>query len=140
MHDDTDNNKIRERNMKKLVTAVLAVMALGVSGLASADSFANVYTCKLKDGVEMDAVQAANSKWLKFVNSNVEGGGITSSIGTAVVGDNEVFIFVDTYPSLSTWAAAYELLDSDAADEIDELFEDLNDCSKNSLWKFEETE
>lgn len=140
MHDDTDNNKIRERNMKKLVTAVLAVMAMGVSGLASADSFANVYTCKLKDGVEMDAVQAANSKWLKFVNSNVEGGGITSSIGTAVVGDNEVFIFVDTYPSLSTWAAAYELLDSDAADEIDELFEDLNDCSKNSLWKFEDTE
>ncbi len=126
--------------MRKLITAAMAVIAMGVSGFASADSFANVYTCKLKDGVEMEAVQAANSKWLKFVNSNVEGGGITSSIGTAVVGDNEVFIFVDTYPSLSTWAAAYELLDSDAADEIDVLFEDLNDCSKNSLWKFEDTE
>ena len=125
--------------MKKLLTASLAVIGLGVSGLASADNFANVYTCKLKDGVELDAVQEANSKWLKFVNSKVEGGGITSAIGTAVVGDNEVFIFVDTYPSLSTWAAAQELLDSDAADEIDGIFEDLNDCSKNSLWKFEDT-
>ncbi|NCF60171.1 MAG: hypothetical protein GWP64_09965 [Gammaproteobacteria bacterium] len=125
--------------MRKLMTAVLAVFAIGVSGIASADNFANVYTCKLKDDVEMEAVQAANSKWLKFVNSKVEGGGITSSIGTAVVGDNEVFIFVDTYPSLSAWAAAAELLDSDAADEIDGLFEDLNDCSKNSLWKFEDT-
>ena len=125
--------------MKKLLTASLAVIGLGLSGLSSADSFANVYTCKLKDGVELDAVQEANSKWLKFVNSKVEGGGITSAIGTAVVGDNEVFIFVDTYPSLSTWAAAQELLDSDAAGEIDGIFEDLNDCSKNSLWKFEDT-
>jgi hypothetical protein len=125
--------------MKKITTALLAVVLMGASGLASADSFANVYTCKLNEGVEMEAVQAANSKWLKFVNANVEGGGITSSIGTAVVGDNEVFIFVDSYPSLSAWAAAAELLDSDAADEIDGLFDDLNDCSKNSLWKFEDT-
>jgi len=125
--------------MKKLLTASLAVIGLGVSGLASADSFANVYTCKLKDGVEMEAVQEANARWLKFVNSKVEGGGITSQVGTAVVGNFETFIFVDTYPSLSAWAATQELLDSDAGDEIDGLFEDLTDCSKNSLWKFEET-
>jgi hypothetical protein len=125
--------------MKKLLTASLAVIGLGVSGLATADSFANVYTCKLKDDVEMEAVQEANGKWLKFVNSKVKGGGITSSVGTAVVGNFETFIFVDTYPSLSAWAATQELLDSDAGDEIDGLFEDLTDCSKNSLWKFEDT-
>jgi len=125
--------------MKRTMTALLAVAGLGVSGLASADSFANVYTCKVKDDVEMDAVQEANSKWLKFVNAKVEGGGITSSVGTAVVGNLETFIFVDTYPSLSAWAATQELLDSDAGDEVDGLFEDLTDCSKNSLWKFEDT-
>ena len=125
--------------MTRTITALLAVAGLGVSGLAAADSYSNVYTCKLKDDVEMEAVHEANSKWLKFVNANVEGGGITSSIGTAVVGNFETFIFVDTYPSLTAWAAAQELLDSDAADEIDGLFEDLNDCSKNSLWKFEST-
>ena len=130
---------MREKIMRKSMPALLAVCAMGISGLASADNFANVYTCKLKEGVELEAVQEANSKWLKFVNANVKGGGITSSIGTAVVGDNEVFIFVDSYPSLSAWAAAQEMLDSDAADEIDDLFKDLNDCSKNSLWKFEDT-
>jgi hypothetical protein len=103
--------------MKKLATALLAVTAIGVSGIASADNFANVYTCKLKDDVEMEAVQAANSKWLKFVNARVEGGGITSSVGTAVV----------------------ELLDSDAGDELDGLFDDLTDCSENRLWKLEDT-
>ena len=125
--------------MRKLMTALLAVFAMGVSGLASADSISNVYTCKLKDDVEMEAVQAANSKWLKFVNKNVEGGGITSSVGTAVVGNQEIFLFVDTYPSLSSWAATAELLDSDAGDEVDGLFEDLTECSENRLWKLEAT-
>ncbi len=125
--------------MKKSLIAVLALVGLGISGLASADSFANVYTCKLKDDVELEAVQEANSKWLKFVNAKVAGGGITSAVGTAVVGNFETFIFVDTYPSLSAWAATQELLDSDAGDEVDGLFEDLTDCSKNSLWKFEST-
>jgi hypothetical protein len=121
------------------MTALIAVAGLSVSGFALADSFANVYTCKVKDDVEMEDVQKANSKWLKFVNAKVEGGGITSSVGTAVVGNFETFIFVDTYPSLSSWAATQELLDSDAGDEVDDLFEDLTDCSKNSLWKFEDT-
>ena len=125
--------------MKRTMTALVAVAGLSVSGLALADSFANVYTCKVKDDVEMEDVQKANSKWLKFVNAKVEGGGITSSVGTAVVGNFETFIFVDTYPSLSSWAATQELLDSDAGDEVDDLFEDLTDCSKNSLWKFEAT-
>ena len=125
--------------MKRIATALLAVLGMSVSGLAVAHSVANVYTCKLKDDVEMEAVQAANSKWLKFVNARVEGGGITSAVGTAIVGDNEIFIFVDTYPSLSSWAATQELLDSDAGDELDGLFEDLTDCSSNRLWKLEAT-
>jgi len=125
--------------MKKLIAPLIAVLGMSFGGVASADSFANVYTCKLKDDVELEAVQAANSKWLKFVNAKVAGGGITSSLGTAVVGNFETFIFVDTYPSLSSWAATQELLDSDAGDEVDDLFEDLTDCSKNSLWKFEDT-
>jgi hypothetical protein len=130
---------MREKIMRKQMTALLAVFAVGVSGLASADSIENVYTCKLKDGVEMEAVQAANSKWLKFVNEKVEGGGITSSVGTAVVGNQEVFLFIDSYPSLSSWAATAELLDSDAGDEVDGLFEDLTECSENRLWKLENT-
>lgn len=125
--------------MKKFITMSFAVMSLGVLGVASADSIANVYTCTLNDDVEMEDVQAQNSKWLAWVNANVEGGGITSSVGTAVVGNQEVFIFIDTYPSLSSWAATQEALDSDAADELEDLFEDTNECSKNALWRIEAT-
>ena len=126
--------------MKKLVPgAFVATIALFLSGIASADSIAETWTCELKDGKKIEDVQAVNSKWLKWVNANVEGGGITSAVGTAVVGNTERFIFVDTYPDLATWAAAKDVLGSDAADELDDMFDDVSECSENRLWKIEDT-
>lgn len=126
--------------MKKLLPATfVALAALCLSGIASADSIAETFTCEVKEGMKIEDVQAKNSKWLKWVNAHVDGGGITSAVGTAVVGNTETFIFIDTYPSLATWAAAKEALDSDAADELEELFDDVSECSENRLWKIQDT-
>ena len=126
--------------MKKLLPgAFVALVTLCLSSVATADSVAEVWTCEVKEGKTIEDVQATNSKWLKWINAHVEGGGITSSIGTAVVGNNDIFIFVDTYPNLATWAAAKDVLDSDEGGEIDELFEDVSECSENRLWKIEDT-
>jgi len=126
--------------MKKLLPATFVALAtLCLSGIAAADSIAETFTCKVEEGKKIEDVQAQNSKWLKWINANVDGGGITSAVGTAVVGNTDAFIFVDTYPDLATWAAAKDALDSDAADELEDLFEDVSDCSENRLWKIEET-
>lgn len=126
--------------MKKLIPATsVALVALCFSSIAMADSIAESWTCKVKEGKTIEDVQAKNSQWLKWINDNVEGGGITSSVGTAVVGNAQTFIFVDTYPNLATWAAAKDALDSEAGDELDDLFEDVSDCSENRLWKIEDT-
>ena len=84
-------------------------------------------------------MQALNSKWLKWVRENVNEN-IESSVGTAVVGDQDVFLFVDTYPDLATWAANQTALDSDAFSELKDLFVEEWDCSENRLWKLEPTE
>ena len=103
--------------MKKILsTIVFSLLFAAFCGSAWADSVVASYNCELKDGKTSEELQAANSKWLKFVNANVEGGGITSSIGTAVVGNSEIFMFVDTYPSLSMWAKVKEMLDSEDGD------------------------
>ena len=126
--------------MKKLLSGVcVALVTLCLSGIAAADSIAESWTCEVKEGKKIEDVQATNSKWLKWVNAHVKGGGITSSVGTAVVGNTQSFIFVDTYPNLATWAAAKDALDSDAGDELDDLFEDVSECSENRLWKVEDT-
>ena len=76
-------------------------------------------------------------KW-KWVNKNVHKD-ITSSVGTAVVGKQDMFLFVDTYPDLTAWAATQTALDSDAASELKDIFSDVSTCSENRLWKFEPT-
>jgi len=65
---------------------------------------------------------------------------ISSAVGTAVVGNTEVFLFADRYPDLTTWAAAQTALDGDGASELEELFEGTSECSESRLWKFEPTE
>jgi hypothetical protein len=122
-----------------LLGAFVTLVTLFLSGIAAADSIAETWTCEVKEGKSIEDVQATNRKWLKWINAHVEGGGITSSIGTAVVGNIETFIFVDTYPNLATWAAAKDVLDSDEGDEIEDLFEDVSECSENRLWKIEDT-
>ena len=126
--------------MKKLLPVTfVALCTLGLSGIAAADSITETWTCEVKEGKKIEDVQAVNSKWLKWVNEQVEGGGITSSVGESVVGKSERFIFVDTYPNLATWAATKDALDSPAGNDLDELFEDVSECSENRLWKIEDT-
>jgi hypothetical protein len=124
---------------QSLSVTLVALVTLCLSGIAAADSISETWTCKVEEGKEIEDVQAINSKWLKWINANVEGGGITSSVGTSVVGNSETFIFVDTYPDLATWAAAKDALDSEAGNELDGLFDGVSDCSENRLWKIEET-
>lgn len=125
--------------MKRLLRGMFVLAALCLAVTATADSIVETFTCKVEDGKEISDVQAVNSRWLKWINENVQGGGITSSVGTAVVGNSETFIFVDTYPDLATWAAAKDALDSDAGNELDDLFEGVSECGENRLWKIEDT-
>ena len=121
--------------MRNIITrTVILLAAFGVSSLAVADSYVEVWTCTLEDDKTVEDVQAVNSKWLAYVHENISAD-ITSSIVVAVVGGLEGFTFVDTYPDLATWSNTKTRLDSDEADEIDDLFDDVSECSENSLHK-----
>ena len=123
----------------RLPVMLIAIFAVCLSGIATADNITETATCKVAEGMTIEDVQAKNSEWLKWVNAHVEGGGVSSSVGTSVVGNSEIFIFIDIYPDLATWAATQDALDSDAGDELDDLFKDVSKCSENRLWRIENT-
>ena len=125
--------------MKKFLAVTTSCFLLGFAVSAHADSVAESWLCELKDGKTVEDVQAINSKWLKWVNKRVENGVVRSAVGTAIVGNSEIFMFVDTYPDLTTWAAVKTLLDSDEGDEIDGMFNETSECSSNRLWNMQET-
>lgn len=123
----------------RITTILTALTIIFASNSIFADNIVAAYTCKLKDGKKKEEVQAINTKWLTWVRKNVNEG-ITSSVGTAVVGNQDVFMFMDTYPDLTVWAAAQTALDSEAASELEDMFATVSDCSENSLWKFKVSE
>ena len=127
--------------MKKYPIQVLAAIGFMVfSGSIIADTYAEVYNCKLEEGKTAEDAHAANSKWLKWVNANVANGTVTSSSGVAVVGDNKAFLWVDTYPDLNTWSAVQTALDSKKGKEaLKDLFKGITDCKENRLWKLTPT-
>jgi len=130
---------IQETIMKiKILTILVTFTLVFVSNAVLADSIVATFTCELKEGKKKEDVQAVNSKWLKWVRENVNEN-IESSFGTSVVGNQDIFLFADTYPDLNTWAATQTALDTDAASELEDMFNEVSDCSENRLWKFEPT-
>lgn len=90
----------------------------------------------------MDDVRAANSKWVKFMNANVAGGEIGSSIVTTVVGNatSGHFLYVDTFPNLASWSVAKKATEgNDEGEAIDAELEEVADCSDNRLYSAEES-
>ena len=123
--------------MRTIVTIGAAALALAFAGNTLADEYVAAYTCKMNDDKEVEDVHAANSAWLKWVRANVNEN-ITSHVGTAVVGKFDMFLFVDTYPDLATWAATITALEN-APDAIQEGLEAAAECTENRLWRMRPT-
>jgi hypothetical protein len=127
-------------NLLQLITLSLA---LSFCAAATADTSINeVFTCQLEEGKTMDDVRAANSKWVKFMNANVKGGEIGSSIVTSVVGNaaSGHFLYVDSFPNLESWSVAKKATEGDDEGEaIDAELGEVADCSDNRLYSAEES-
>ena len=125
--------------MKIFVSIVLlASAAAAASSSLSADDYIAAYTCKLNEGKKVEDVQAANSAWLKWVRANVNEN-INSHVGTTVVGKFDMFLFIDSYPDLATWAAAHMALQNDAPKELEANLDAAAKCSENRLWRMRPT-
>ena len=124
--------------MKRAITCLLAVAFL-CGGTAFADDYREVWQCTAKDGKTLEDIQAVNSKWLKWMRKNVDKN-INSALLTAVVGNLDGFVFVDSYPSLDAWSKGRGAQDgNEDMDEINDAFDEVLTCSENSLMEYEPT-
>lgn len=126
--------------MKKATGSLVlgfTLMMCAVSVLAES-RVVEVWQCKLREGKTAAEVQAANRKWLEFVNSKVKGGGVQSYQMTAIVGHVEGFVFADSYPGMDAWVAAKAALKTPAGEAVDAALNALGECTSNALYNSEE--
>ncbi len=121
--------------MKNLfvVTTLSAAMAFCATATANTH-IEEVWDCTVLEGSTMTQVNAINANWVKYVNKNVKGGGINSRSVTPLVGDMGTFIFVDSFPNLSSWADAKEAMKSSEGQKIEAELEGVSKCTSNRLY------
>ena len=124
-------------------TMLLAVGVLICSAALSAEErVVNLFTCELNDGKTMDDVQAANGLWVRHMNENVPGGDIRSYPAAPIVGETSKFLYIDSFPSLTSWAQMTDITNS-GSEEVQEIMNGLDEvasCSRNSLYRAVESE
>lgn len=126
--------------MKKMIVLISSVLGTWVT--ANADDYRSVYSCELKEGKTIDDVRLHNSKWVVFVNENVEGSGITSHIITSIMGDVTPgkFGFVDSFPSLQSWAAQQAVIESTLEGKaLGQEMREILECTEARLYKAEKS-
>jgi hypothetical protein len=132
--------KTMKANLAKIIA--LSVL-LGICGVATADTTVRmVLMCSVNDGATMDDVRAANSAWVEFVNANVEGGNISSTILTPLVGDltEGRYVYADDYPSVESWSAAREATsNTDEGKAIDAALDAAGTCASSSMHTAEQS-
>jgi hypothetical protein len=125
--------------MKSLVSTVLLTGVLfGVCSTVVADTSdtatVEIWKCTLNEGKTMDDVAAANGKWVKFMNANVEGGDIHSYGQTAMVGDQGSFLYIDVFPDMKAWIAGKAAIDNEEGKAIEAELNGVASCTSNSLY------
>ena len=120
---------------KKIIGIVCASMLLLFAAGASADPVTVVFNCELKDGKTKDDAMAVNARWLKWARATAGSDEITSNYVVPMIGDFKGFMWVDTYPSAAAWAKV-----ADTESEFDALFDELETCSGNRMYRPEETQ
>jgi len=126
--------------MKSLISTVLLTGVLfGVCTTVIADTSdtatVEIWNCTLNDGKTMDDVAAANGKWVKFMNANVEGGDIHSYGQTAVVGEQGTFLYIDVFPDMKAWIASKAAIESEEGQALEAGLNEVASCSSNSLYE-----
>jgi hypothetical protein len=119
---------------KKIIVAIVSSVLLVLSAGASAEPVSVVFSCKLNDGKTKEDAMAVNAKWLKWARATGGSDEITSSYVTTVIGDLGGFMWVDTYPDITTWGKI-----ADGESGLDEEFDEVSTCTSNRMYRGEET-
>ena len=126
-----------KKNVLFPVAAAVAVLGAALANAdgheAAEDRYLELWKCKVNEGKTIDDVKAVNSKWVKLINENVDGGDVNSYVLTPVVGKQGGFMYADTFPSIAAWEATREVMESDKGKEIEKELEATAKCESNSL-------
>jgi hypothetical protein len=102
---------------------------------AHADSVVQLWTCQLNEGKTRTELTEISMAWMKAVRSMEGAEGFEGFLEFPIAADDaSVFTFVLVAGSASSWGAYQDAYEGSVAEEVDEDWGKVADCSKSSLW------
>lgn len=120
--------------LKKIMLATVTSVFLLLSVAVQAEPVTIVFLCKLNEGSTKADAMEINARWLKWARATGGSDEITSSYVSPMIGDLGGFMWVDTYPDITTWGKV-----ADADSNFDAEFNEVSTCSGNRMYRGEET-
>ncbi len=119
--------------LKLLLFTVVFFTWVVANAQDAVERIVEVWTCTLNDDQTQEDVQTTNTKWVAFMNAQVEGGDIQSYVLTSIVGNTEGFLYVDSFPDMRAWIAAKAASETDEGQAIDAELDEVSTCTSNTL-------
>lgn len=109
--------------------------ATALAALPATAEVAQLWHCELKEGKTEADEKVGNDRYIKFVNENVEGGGVRTFAGHPIVGNLDKFVYVDTFPSLEAWTEKEAAMQTEEGQRIEQALEETATCESSSLYR-----
>ncbi len=119
--------------LKLLLFTVVFFTWVVANAQDAVERIVEVWTCTLNGDQTQEDVQTTNTKWVAFMNAQVEGGDIQSYVLTSIVGNTEGFLYVDSFPDMRAWIAAKAASETDEGQAIDAELDEVSTCTSNTL-------
>jgi hypothetical protein len=116
-----------------MVSMLLAFAAPALAGGQAME----IYKCNQDDDTSDEQVDEIASAWLKAARSMKGGENLQGYLRFPVaadVGEND-FTFVLIAPSFAEWGTFTDGYEGSPAEEIDDKFDELADCTQSTLWE-----
>ncbi len=102
---------------------------------AHADSVVQLWTCQLHEGKTQTELTEISIAWMKAVRSMDGAEEFEGFLEFPMAADDlNVFTFVLTADSSASWGAYQDAYAGSVAEEVDEAWGEVADCSESSLW------
>lgn len=122
-------NKVKHLIM---VATLLAFAAPAYSGSAM-----QIFLCNQDDETTDEQVDEIASAWLKAAKSMKGGENLQAYLRFPIAADigEYDFSFVLIAPSFADWGAFTDAYAGSPAEEVDDKFEEIADCTKSTMWE-----
>jgi len=123
---------------------ILGVASVGEAQIADGERIVEIWTCTLNDGYSMDDVEDISGRWEALVRSSgatdVQSFRLTHLVGTMRGHEpaedvTSSFLFVDSFPDVTSWVAAKRAENTSEGQELIAEFTQANTCSSNALYR-----